>query len=152
VNIQTSAYDDLEKRMGIFMGLAAFVFSSLACLLMGEDLITFLVRGFLAGLIFTLLGWGYGRYLRRLVKNIAAKEEADARSSGFEMTQTDAETVSLPHDEDGAVGTVISEEDFGGAEDVPRAPHRPAPASDYSLPPLEEEGEDLPPPPVPSGI
>ncbi len=72
----TSSYEGVEKRFGIALGLAALVFSSLACLVSGAGLESFLVRGLLALGLFSILGWWYGGFLRRLFEKGAGAEPA----------------------------------------------------------------------------
>jgi hypothetical protein len=86
----TSAYEDLEKRLGIFTGLGAFLFSSLVCQLTGAELETYVIRGVLAMLVFGLGGWWYGNLLRRLV---AAAEEKAAMNPDTTITSHDVKSI-----------------------------------------------------------
>jgi hypothetical protein len=89
----TSAYQDLEKRMAVFIGLGAVVFVSLFNLAMGADLTSFLVRGLLALLVFSMAGYWYGHFMAGLV----TKEEAlPLEASGdVQVTSTEARQVDL---------------------------------------------------------
>jgi hypothetical protein len=51
------SFDDFEKRLAIFLGLGAFLLTSLGCLVMGADLDTLLLRGVVAFTAFSLAGW-----------------------------------------------------------------------------------------------
>ena len=72
----TSSYDDVEKRMAIFMGLGALVFSSLYLMTRGADMWTYLVRGVLALTVFTVAGWAYGRWVRELFRTHSRKRRS----------------------------------------------------------------------------
>src|SRR3954471_23025083 len=61
-------FDDLDKRLAIFLGLGAFLLTSLGCLLMGADMETLLLRGVLAFAVFSLSGWGYARTFQGMFK------------------------------------------------------------------------------------
>ncbi len=88
----TSAYQDLEKRMAVFAGLGAVVFVSLFNLALGADLTSFLVRGLVALLLFSLVGYWYGRFLTRLI----VKEETLPLPEGdVQVTTTEARPVDL---------------------------------------------------------
>lgn len=89
----TSAYQDLEKRMAVFIGLGAVVFVSLFNLAMGADLTSFLVRGLLALLVFSLAGYWYGHFMAGLItKDEALPLEADG---DVQVTSTEARQVDL---------------------------------------------------------
>jgi hypothetical protein len=89
----TSAYQDLEKRMAVFIGLGALVFVSLFNLALGADLTSFLVRGLAALLVFSLAGYWYGGFMAGLVN----KEEALPLEpgGGVQVTSTEARPVDL---------------------------------------------------------
>src|SRR4051812_33020654 len=71
----TSSYDDLEKRMAIYLGLGAMLFTSLYLFTTGADLWTYLIRGVLALSAFTIVGWNYGRWLRDLYRRHSSDEQ-----------------------------------------------------------------------------
>ena len=88
----TSAYQDLEKRMAVFVGLGAVIFVSLFNLALGADLIAFLVRGLVALLVFSVVGYWYGSYLGNLV----TKEETVPLPAGdVQVTSTEVRPVDL---------------------------------------------------------
>jgi hypothetical protein len=89
----TSAYQDLEKRMAVFIGLGAVVFVSLFNLAMGADLTSFLVRGLLALLVFSLAGYWYGHFMAGL---ISREEALPLEAAGdVHVTSTEARPVEL---------------------------------------------------------
>jgi hypothetical protein len=104
----TSAYEDIEKRMGIYTGLGAFLFSSLICLLTNAELESYLVRGVLALLVFGLAGWWYGSLLRRL---LTPPEEASPKGEDTTITMHDVKPLApfeVPKT-DGAAGLAPEE-------------------------------------------
>jgi hypothetical protein len=114
----TSAYQDLEKRMAVFAGLGAVVFVSLFNLAFGADLVTFLVRGLIALLVFSLVGYWYGRYMTGLV----VKEESLPLppESGVQVTSTEARPVDLS-EASSAVDPILQQPATPAAEPEPPA-------------------------------
>jgi hypothetical protein len=157
----TSSYDDLEKRMAIYLGIGALLFSSLYLFTRGADMWTYLIRGVLALTVFTVLGWAYGRWVRDLFRKHSGAEELP---ENVERQSRDAHAVE---------GRVITHSEF--PEAVIPAEQAESQVSSFELPNFEspmiptkaqaaaqaqtratleapEELGDLPPPPVPSGI
>jgi hypothetical protein len=71
----TSFYDDTEKRMGVFFGLGAFLLSSLFAFFQGLTPEMILLRGVAVLIVFSLLGWGFGAWLKRTIAATAPQEE-----------------------------------------------------------------------------
>jgi hypothetical protein len=71
----TSFHDDTEKRMGVFFGLGAFLLSSLFAFFQGLTPEGFLLRGVAVLIVFSLLGWGFGAWLKKTLAATAPKEE-----------------------------------------------------------------------------
>jgi hypothetical protein len=69
-----SFHDDTEKRMGVFFGLGAFILSSLFAFFQGLPPEAFLLRGIAVLMLFSLLGWAYGAWLKRTLAATAPKE------------------------------------------------------------------------------
>jgi hypothetical protein len=158
----TSAYDDVEKRMAIFLGLGALIFCSLYLYIQGADLDSYLIRGVLALTVFTVAGWGYGHWLRKLIRKQETEEELpenverqhrDAKALEGKVVNTSSMGESVIPLEQTA-GHVV---DFTLPELEPfvplAAPASPAAPSAAKAARAEAVDEgDLPPPPVPSGI
>ena len=106
-----SGHDDLEKRMAIFIGLGAFVFSSLYLFIQGADLLTYVIRGVIIGCFAAVIGWFYGSYFSRLVKRQQAEERGEV---DFELRATDAENLEgMPIDPSTFESAVIPETGSG---------------------------------------
>jgi hypothetical protein len=71
----TSSYDDLERRMAVYLGLGALLFTSFYLFTRGADLWTYLIRGVLALALFSTAGWAYGHWLRGLYEKNSSEEE-----------------------------------------------------------------------------
>lgn len=126
----TSAYDDVEKRLAIFLGLGAMIFSSLYLFTQGADLYTYLVRGVLALVIFTAVGWAFGHWL----KGVLDKQREDDQQASIRATDTNLNQDSvLAGDVEGAANAVIPAEHSAGK------------TVDFTLPELEPFGESVPP-------
>ena len=159
----TSSFDDVDKRLAIFVGLGAFLLSSLLCFIQGASFETYLIQGSVVALVFMLVGYAYGHWLRGLVEEHTPTETVDEESVEFR-------TVDAEHAEEEVVGasdvpeTVIEEDgqvvpaENAAAFEMPEleaapAPPAPAPmAPPAPAPAAADSGEDLPPPPVPSGV
>lgn len=170
----TSSFDDIEKRMAIFIGIGAFLFSSLMCLVRGSSFETYVIQGSLAALVFMVAGYFYGHWLRGLVKEHGPTENSDEEN--VEFRTVDAEHISEEVVTSGEFPDTVIEEggtvipsDAATSFEMPElpgdmaapapepapAPAPPAPAPITPAPPAPRPqadlGEDLPPPPVPSG-
>lgn len=161
----TSQYDDLEKRMAIYLGLGAMLFTSLYLFTKGATPWDYLIRGVLALAAFSIVGWGYGHWLRALYRQHSSDEQLpenterqsrDAHAvEGRVVTHAEMPEVVIPGE---PAEPEIS--DFNmPAFDSPMIPSKEkakstplkAAAAPAPLPMMEEEG-DLPPPPVPAGV
>ncbi len=70
-----SFHDDAEKRMGIFFGLGAFLLSSVFALFQGLSPEGFLLRGVVVLILFSLLGWIYGLWLKQTIEKTKPQED-----------------------------------------------------------------------------
>lgn len=129
----TSAYDDIEKRMAIFLGLGAMIFSSLYLFTQGADIYTYLVRGVLALILFSVVGWAYGHWL----KNVIRKQLDEEQRPPF----TQAEMTSNSEMSQGKVTIQAND----GADAVIPAEHSSGRAVDFTLPELEPFNDSAPP-------
>ncbi len=138
----TSNFDDIEKRLAVFMGLGAFLLNSLVCLWQGADLETYLVRGILVIALVTLASWFYGTWMRRVFLSFSG----DAEPSDAEIRGADAQKNDRLVDMPMGTSTVLPAESVSGR------------SIDFTLPEFEPVGAsvselpDLPPPPVPAGL
>jgi hypothetical protein len=136
----TSSYDDLEKRLAVFAGLAALVFCSLYLFTQGADLWTYLVRGVLALALFSAGGWAYGHWLRSTMEGFEKEEELP---SNVERRTREPQAVE---------GQVV------GLQDMPETviPAEAPQVKEFAMPDFggkaEPGDEDLPPPPPPAGL
>lgn len=161
----TSSYDDLEKRMAIYLGLGAMIFTSLYLFTQGADIWTYLIRGVLALTVFTVAGWAYGYWLRELFRKNSGEDELpdnverqsrDAQAlEGRVISHADLPEAVIPAEMPGLGETVSNFDmpDFDApmipsAQVAKTAARKPA----APLPVMEEAEGDLPPPPVPQGI
>ncbi len=149
----TSAYDDLEKRMAVFLGLGALMFTSLYLFTQGADLLTHLIRGSLAMVLATLAGWGYGHYLRLLVKRNTEEEQLPDNVERQTREVKPMNSRVITHSE--IPDTVIPASEAPRAVDFTLPSFEPAPLTAPSMSGAAAAGgqeEDLPPPPVPPGV
>jgi hypothetical protein len=165
-----SFHDDTEKRVGLFIGLGAFLLSSVFALVQGLDPVLFLLRGLLVLIIFSLLGWGFGAWLKHV---IGANKEEEEMPTNMERRSRNAEeldmgTLVMPN----LTETVVSEEadrpgqvvnftlpELSPMDEPMVAPKRPtvlgpSPASRPAMMPLtdNDESSDMPPPSVPNWL
>ena len=134
---QTSQYDDLEKRMAVYLGLGALLFTSLYHIAVGADLLTFLVRGAAALILVSILGWSYFHWLSRLIKTHSEEEQLP---DNVERQSRDAKPVE---------SRIVSAGDL--AETVIPAEAMPAGISDFQLADLETPIESAMPDTQPQG-
>lgn len=85
-----SFHDDAEKRLGIFVGLGAFIVSSLFGLFQGMTPEGFLLRGVVVLILFSLAGWFYGVWLKQ---TLAATKPEEELPSNMERRSRNAETL-----------------------------------------------------------
>jgi hypothetical protein len=174
----TSSFDDVDKRLAIFLGLGAFLFSSLFCLVQGASFETYIIQGVVAALVFMLLGYAYAHWLRGLIKehgpanggnddkiefrSVDAQHLSEEVVNSGEYPETVIEETGtvVPHETGAAAGGESASHfempDFGesGDEDfgAPSPPAPPAPrTAGASAATATNANDDLPPPPVPSG-
>ncbi len=100
-----SSYDDLERRIAIYLGLGAFVATSFYLYTRGADLFSLLIRGTLALGLFTGVGWVYGHYLAGLLRKQAESERA--AQDAEERTRA-AEGKHMPAPEDAAMDGIFA--------------------------------------------
>jgi hypothetical protein len=151
----TSSYDDIEKRMAIFIGLGALVFCSLYLLIHGADLWTFLIRGVLSLATATIIGWAYGHWVRGIFRqhsgDAAVPENVERQSrdaqavEGRVIGHSEMPDAVIPAESAAAAAENFMMPDFDAPMLAP-----PAATKRASLD-IADEG-DLPPPPVPAGI
>lgn len=150
----TSNHDDMDKRLAIFFGLGAFLMSSLVGLLRGYTLEGFLLQGVVVLLLASLLGYGYGLWLRQALENTRPAEELP---EGMERRRSNADTLdegSVVVPMSGPmVDTVVDEDPNSPSGHVvnytlPEFSPMEAPA----VPAVIEEEGDLAPPPVPAWL
>jgi hypothetical protein len=127
----TSSYDDIEKRMAIFLGLGAMVFSSLYLCTQGADLYTYLVRGVLAMVLFTVVGWAYGHWLKSVIRKQIEDEQLQAATPQSDASGSNQSNSMLHAGE--------------GPEAVIPAEHSAGKTVDFTLPELEPFGAAAPP-------
>jgi hypothetical protein len=169
-----SFHDDAEKRLGIFFGLGAFLLSSLFSLFQGMPPEAFLLRGVVVLILFSLMGWIFGLWLKNTLEATKPHEELP---SNMERRSRNAENL-----DEGAVvmpnfdETVVMEEPNASAAgsgqvvnftlpelspmDMPlqgapakRAAAPMIPAAAAPAPAMEVVADgDLPPPAVPSWL
>jgi hypothetical protein len=154
----TSSYDDLEKRMAIYLGLGALLLTSLYLFTQGADLWTYLIRGVLALTCTTVVGWFYGHWLRELFRQHSEEEELpenvhrqtrDPQSlEGRLVTHDEMPDVVIPAEVANSRVAEFTMPDF----ESPLVQSTAAASSARKASPLPAEDADLPPPPVPSGI
>lgn len=124
------SFDDMEKRLAIFLGLGAFLLTSLGCLIMGADFETLLLRGVLAFTVFSLAGWWYASTFYALVK---AKMPSAQAVSDPSVTVVTRDAPQLPRFEVKAPVILPAEEsadkvrdfelpDFGVSSEEPKSP------------------------------
>ena len=146
----TSSFDDLEKRMAIFAGLGAFLFTAFFLSLEGVDLITLLIRCSLALAAFTAAGWAWGHYTMRLLRKHADDEELPDNVVR-ESRDTAAVQGQVVNPSELAEAVIPAEEAGSRAQafEMPDLSASPAPAAAMA----GNDGQgDLPPPPVPPGL
>jgi hypothetical protein len=123
------SYDDIDRRLAVFLGLGAFLLTSLGCLLMGADMETFLLRGSLAFTVFCLAGFWYARTFTGLVRT----ELPQAATADPNVTVTTRDAPELPKFEVKAPVVLPAAEaservkdfqlpDFGGGSEGPGSP------------------------------
>lgn len=158
----TSNHDDMDKRLAIFFGLGAFLMSSLVGLLRGYTLEGFLLQGVVVLVLASLLGYGYGIWVRQA---LASTEPAEDLPNNMERRRANAEnldegSVVIPM-AGPAVDLVVDEEPGQAGGQVfnytlpELSPMEPAAVAAANAPapaaPADELG-DLPPPPVPAWL
>jgi hypothetical protein len=153
----TSNHDDMDKRLAIFFGLGAFLMSSLVGLLRGYTLEGFLLQGIVVLVLASLLGYGYGLWLRQALLSSTPDEvlpdnverrrnNAESLDDGSVVVPMSGNNVDMVVDEEpGQSSGVVS--DYTMEEFAPMAPAAPVAVAA----PAEELG-DLPPPPVPAWL
>jgi len=156
----TSSYDDIEKRMAIYLGLGALLFTSLYLFTQGAGMWDYLIRGVLALALFSVAGWAYGHWLRGLFRKNAAEEELPGNTErqsrdahaleGRVITHAEMPDAVIPAEEAGPKVADFTMPDF----EAPMIPTKAqAAAARRAVPDEPLEGDfDLPPPPVPAGL
>jgi hypothetical protein len=155
----TSNHDDMDKRLAIFFGLGAFLMSSLVGLLRGYTLEGFLLQGVVVLVLASLLGYGYGIWVRQALLETTPE---DALPGNVERRRNNADTLdegSVVMPMSGSNIDLVVDEEPGQAEGqvrpytmeefTPQAPVAAAAAAPAA--PADELG-DLPPPPVPAWL
>jgi hypothetical protein len=120
----SSHYEDTEKRLAVFIGLGAFLLSSLAGLFQGLSPEHLLLRGVILLFAFAILGWAYGSWLKHTLAATAPEEElpanverrrhnAESLDEGSLMTMPGRETEveEQPGDHHGAINFTLPEFD-----------------------------------------
>lgn len=167
-----SFHDDAEKRLGIFFGLGAFLISSLFALFQGLSPEGFLLRGVVVLILFSLLGWIYGVWLKKTLEATKPQEELpsnmERRSRNAEnldegsviMPGLGDETVVMEEAND-SMGQVVNytlpelspmDSPLQAAPMIPSKAVAKAEAAKASAPVAVEDEGDLPPPPVPGWL
>jgi hypothetical protein len=161
-----SFHDDIEKRMGIFFGLGAFLLSSVFAMFQGLEPEGYLLRGVVVLILASLLGWGYGVWLKNTIKATTPDEEmpenmerrarnADTLEQGSVVMPSMGETIvgEEPHHTGQTVNFTLPEL---SPEDAPmQSPASllaPIPAPVAAPAYSGEEEADLPPPAVPGWL
>ena len=169
-----SFHDDAEKRLGIFLGIGAFILSSLFALFQGLSPEGFLLRGVVVLILFSLMGWGYGVWLKKTLEATRPQEEmpsnmerrsrnAESLDEGSVIMPSMGETVVM---EEPGTGQVVNytlpelspmdDTSLSGAPMIPSKnvaaaeAAKNAAAASASL--AAEDDGDLPPPSVPSWL
>jgi hypothetical protein len=86
----TSAYDDLDKRLALYVGLGSLILVSLFNVVLDAPLQSFLLRGLLALVGFSLAGYWYGSFLKSIMKREYAEMPV---AEGVERTLVNARGV-----------------------------------------------------------
>jgi membrane protein implicated in regulation of membrane protease activity len=148
----TSNHDDLEKRLAIFAGLGGLLFSTLVGLIQGYTLEAFLLQGVVVLVLFTLVAYAFGTWLRDALKK---SEPAEELADNVERRRTNAEDLEM--------GSVVMPGEMHEAV-IAEDPASPSgQVVNYTLPELSpmdgpgasappELDEELAPPPVPSWL
>ena len=148
----TSNHDDLEKRLAIFAGLGGLLFSTLVGLIQGYTLEAFLLQGVVVLVLFSLLAYGFGVWLRDALKKSEPVEEL---ADNVERRRSNAEDLE--------VGSVVMPGEMQEAV-IAEDPASPSgQVVNYTLPELSpmdsapvaapsDVDDELAPPPVPSWL
>jgi hypothetical protein len=174
-----STHDDLDKRLAIFFGLGAFIMSALVGIVRDYTLEGFLLQGVVVLALATLGGYAFGAWLRAALASVAPKVELPAnverRSSNPNslaegtvvmpegQNEATIDEEPLPGQPGSVVNFTLPELNPADLLNPPPLAAAPTLANAVAVPvgagsglgggaAVEDPGEDLPPPPVPSGL
>jgi hypothetical protein len=124
------SFDDFEKRLAIFLGLGAFLLTSLGCLVMGADFDTLLLRGVVAFTVFSLAGWWAAGSFYAAVKAKLPDAQAPLDPSVTVMTRDAPQLpkfevrtpVILPAGDGAEKAREFELPDFGTSSEEPKSP------------------------------
>ena len=173
-----SSHDDMDKRLAIFFGLGAFIMSALVGIVRNYTLEGFLLQGVVVLTLASLGGFAFGTWLRSALRSVSPQEQlpsnverrstnpANLAEGTVMVPGVDSESVIAdePLDAVGPAGSVVNftlpELSPTDLLELPPPGMASAPAPATLLPPPKspapepqmEAMDDLPPPPVPSGV